>query len=109
MSLESTIEKDFVRWCRSNGLITLKLNANWYRNIPDRIVILPGSPNRSFFLELKRFGERPRPGQLKRFRRLRKMGYNVYVADSLTKAIEVVEKYVSNSNEEQFNIFQRIR
>lgn len=92
--LESDIERKFVRYCRSRGYITLKLNANWYANIPDRIIVLPGELNTSFFLELKRPGEKPRPGQVKRIRRLRKMGYTVYVADNLDKAVRLVEELV---------------
>ena len=87
---ESMIERKFVRYCREQGIVTLKLNPVWYRNIPDRIVIFPG--DLCFFLELKRLGEKPRPGQVKRIRRLRKMGYTVHVADSLEKAKQLVEE-----------------
>jgi hypothetical protein len=53
---------------------------------------MPDEINTSFFLELKRPGEKPRPGQVKRIRRMRKMGYEVHVADTLEDAIEIVEE-----------------
>jgi hypothetical protein len=97
--LESSIERKFVRWCKSQGLIALKLNPNWYRNIPDRIIVFPGNPGAAIFLELKRPGEEPRPGQVKRLRQLKKLGYNAYHADTLNKAKAIVEEYYVRNRE----------
>lgn len=84
MTLESSIEREFVRYCKSHGAVCLKQNPNWYKNIPDRLVMLPG--HRAFFIELKRPGEEPRPGQRKMLRRLQRMGHKAYYADSLHDA-----------------------
>lgn len=84
--LESKIERGYVRWCKSHGMLCLKQNANWYANIPDRLIII-GS--HCFFLELKRPGEDFRPGQLRRAKVMRERGYTVYLADDLDRAIEI--------------------
>jgi hypothetical protein len=93
MSLESDIEKAFVRWCRVNHVVSLKLNPNWYRSIPDRIVVLPHPYNASIFIEFKRPGGKFRRGQLKRLRYLRRLGYAAYMCDTLERAIGLVTEY----------------
>ena len=90
--LESTIERKYVRWCRTCGVIALKLNPNWYKSIPDRIVVIPGGM--CFFLEFKRPGEKPRKGQYKRMRQMRRMGFKVFWADNLEDAIQITEDFV---------------
>ena len=89
--IESQFERKLVRWCRSQNILCLKNNANWYRNFPDRTIVLPGEPNIAFFLELKRPGEKPRPGQVNRLRRLRRMGYHAVYVDDLHEAIVVIQ------------------
>lgn len=84
--LESKIEREYVLWCKSCGILCLKQNANWYANIPDRLVIIN---SHCFFLELKRPGETFRPGQLKRASVMRERGFTVYLADNLDRAIEI--------------------
>lgn len=87
--LESQIERDYVKWCKGGQILTLKQNANWYANIPDRLTIIPDGG--AFFLELKRHGETPRSGQVKRLALLERMGYRAYWADSLEDAIAITQ------------------
>ena len=47
--------------------------------MPDRLVLLPGG--HIGFVEVKAPGEKPRPLQLSRHRRLRQLGFRVYVLD----------------------------
>ena len=95
--LESSIERDFVRHCRAHNAVCLKQNALWYVNIPDRLVALPGGL--CFFIELKRPGETPRPGQEKRLRWLRRNGHRAYYADTLAKAIDIFDQEMKRASE----------
>ena len=85
--LESLIERDYVDYCKKHNAICLKNNANWYANFPDRTVLFPNGTY--FLIELKRPGEKPRPGQKKRMQALANSGYPVYWADTLEEAIEI--------------------
>ena len=56
--------------------------------VPDRIVLLPGG--RVIFVELKAPGKKPTPLQAKMHDRLRALGFDVRVIDSLEDARAVV-------------------
>jgi len=47
--------------------------------MPDRLAILPGG--KIAFVEVKRYGEKPRPLQLSRHGMLRRLGFKVYVLE----------------------------
>jgi hypothetical protein len=81
MPLESYIERKFVEYIRSAGGMALKIDASSCAGIPDRLVVLPDG--KMFFVELKQPGKKPRPLQLKRHADLRKLGFEVYVIDSV--------------------------
>ena len=79
--LEKTIELKFVREVKKLGGIALKLDCPGFVGMPDRLVLLPDG--KLFFAEIKAPGKKPRPTQLKRHEMLRKLGFKVYVVDSL--------------------------
>lgn len=81
MPLESYIERKFVEYIKDNGGMALKLDAMSCAGIPDRLVVLPNG--KMFFVELKQPGKKPRALQLKRHADLKRMGFEVYVIDSL--------------------------
>lgn len=81
MPLESYIERKFVEYIKTNGGMAIKLDPTSCSGIPDRLVVLPDG--KMFFVELKQPGKKPRPLQLKRHADLRKLGFEVYVIDSL--------------------------
>lgn len=79
---ESEIE-DHLRKCVSGiGGVALKFTSPERAGVPDRIVLLPGG--RIDFIELKAPGEKAEPHQLREHQRLRALGFNVYVIDSIT-------------------------
>jgi hypothetical protein len=47
--------------------------------MPDRLVLLPGG--KMAFVEVKAYGIKPRPLQIKRHETLRRLGFKVYVLD----------------------------
>lgn len=78
--LESVIEKNLIRRVGELGGITYKLSPIGRINKPDRLVMLPNG--KIIFVECKRSGEEPRPGQIREHERLRRLGYRVVVLDS---------------------------
>jgi hypothetical protein len=65
---------------RAGGL-ALKFISPGTAGVPDRIVLLPGKE--VIFVELKAPEERLRPLQLKRKEQLKRLGFKVYVIDSV--------------------------
>ncbi|MBL4908951.1 MAG: VRR-NUC domain-containing protein [Alteromonadaceae bacterium] len=84
-ALESSLEKTFNREAAKLKLLSIKLVALSRSGFPDRTVI--GRGGLIFFVELKRLGEKAKPHQLYWHRKLRKLGFNVYVIDNKAEAI----------------------
>lgn len=78
---EKFIEQKLVSEVKKRGGICPKWVAQGFDGMPDRLVFLPG---RHFGLvEVKAPGEKPRPLQLSRHRLLGRLGFQVYVLDSI--------------------------
>lgn len=84
---ERSIEAAFVRWCRSQGWLCLKLTYH-ERGWPDRAVLIPGG--RLVLLEFKRPGGRRSPHQRLWLERLRALGFRAAFVESVEEAIQVV-------------------
>ena len=78
---EATIEKALVVATEKRGGLAYKLTVPGRRNAPDRLLILPGG--RLIFVECKAPGEKPRAGQLREHTRLRGLGCEMYVLDTV--------------------------
>ncbi len=76
---EKQIEQKLARAVRSRDGICPKFVSPSYGGMPDRLILLPGG--RLAFAELKAPGKKPRPLQLSRHRKLRELGFAVYVID----------------------------
>lgn len=87
--VEKVAEKQFVDEAFRRGILALKMEIPSWRNWPDRQVLL--GHGYVFFIEFKREGEEPRPGQVYRHKDLRAKGYAVYVCDTLADALEALE------------------
>ena len=59
--------------------------------VPDRMICLP--KGRIYFVELKTSGKSPRPLQLLQIKRLRELGFSVYVIDSKEKVDRLIEEW----------------
>ncbi|MEY8321972.1 VRR-NUC domain-containing protein [Lachnospiraceae bacterium 46-61] len=86
---ESTIESNFVKQVKAMGGMAIKLVSPNFAGLPDRLVLLPHG--RMFFVELKATGQKPRPLQIAVHRKLRKLGFDVYVIDSNEKVNELLQ------------------
>ena len=96
---ESKVEKHLVDRVKALGGVAEKYKSPGRRNVPDRIVLWPALQNMArmnvsgpyvHFVECKRPGEEPTPGQLRDHERRRTMGFTVVVVDS----IESVDNYL---------------
>jgi hypothetical protein len=58
--------------------------------MPDRLILLPRG--KIAFVEVKRYGEKPRPLQEARHGMLRRLGFTVYVLDDGAQIREILEQ-----------------
>ena len=78
---EKQIEMKLVEAVGRRGGLCPKWISPGLNGVPDRIILLPGG--RIAFAELKAPGKTPRPLQRHRIDQLRKLGFRVYVIDSI--------------------------
>lgn len=98
---ESKVEKHLVSRAEEHGALVRKLAYIGRRGASDRMVIWcedptwaagDGLPARIDFVELKAPGQKPDPHQEREHARLRALGCNVFVLDS----IEAVDTYIAS-------------
>lgn len=86
---ERDIEARLCERVKANGGIAYKFTSPNRRNVPDRLVILPGVP--PFFVECKAPGVLPTAAQCREHKRLLDLGVEVYLVDTYEKAEGVAE------------------
>lgn len=84
---ERLIERKLYNAVKDKGGLCIKLLALHFAGLPDRLVLLPEA--KMFFAELKTTGERPRKLQLKVHEMIRKLGFKVYVIDSIQQITDI--------------------
>jgi len=92
MDSEKLIEKTLNDEVKKLGGWSLKLPCVYVAGLPDRLVLLPGGV--VFFAELKSTGKKPTLLQKKTHERLRLLGFDVYVIDTLELLYETLNKYL---------------
>ncbi len=93
--LEKEIEAHIVTYAKSKGILVYKFTSPSKRSVPDRIFVLPGG--RVFFMELKRLGQHPTPGQRVEINKLQLQGATVYVVDSAKRGKEIIDAEILKS------------
>jgi len=81
---EAGYERAFVRAVKAAGGEVRKMIWPGRRHAPDRLVFWPKTETRAAsmeLVELKKPGEKPRPGQAREYKRLRSWGFHVFVID----------------------------
>lgn len=91
---EKALERKLTQMVRVMGGIAPKFVSPGFDGMPDRLVLLPGGS--CGFVEVKRYGEKPRPLQEVRHGMLRRLGFKVYVLDD-EKQIGGVLREISSS------------
>ncbi|MDD4714814.1 MAG: VRR-NUC domain-containing protein [Erysipelotrichaceae bacterium] len=78
---EKYIEQKLVSEVKKYGGLCLKLASTGLDGIPDRLVLM--SKGKIAFVELKAPKQKPRKLQLVRIKKLKEMGFSVYVLDDV--------------------------
>jgi hypothetical protein len=87
---EKTLERKLVERVKAMGGIVPKLVSPGFSGMPDRLVLLPGG--KMAFVEVKGYGMKPRPLQIKRHGMLKKLGFKVYVLDDKKEIQRIVSE-----------------
>lgn len=90
---EKTVEQKLVAAVKVRGGICPKFVSPGFDGMPDRLVFLPG--HHFGLVEVKAPGEKPRPLQLSRHRLLLRLGFHVYVLDSVEQIGELLDEIQS--------------
>lgn len=93
--LEKSVEQSFVRWCKRQGFLCLKLRPFIGRGFPDRTVLLGGGL--CVFVEFKTAEGRLSPHQVQWLRTLNHLGYACGTAITLEEAIAIVDQGFTNA------------
>lgn len=80
MAKESNLEKKLVKAVKAVGGLALKFISPGYAGVPDRIILI--ACGKVAFVEVKAPGEKPRPLQVSRIKKIRSLGFKVYVLDN---------------------------
>ena len=80
---EKKIERKLVATVKVMGGICPKWVSPGFDGVPDRIVLLP--MGRIGFVEVKAPGKKPRPLQVSRHRLLERLGFRVFILDSMDR------------------------
>jgi hypothetical protein len=87
--LEKDIERAVKTYAESKGWLTRKWTSPGHSFVPDQIFIRPYG--KVIFVEFKRNGGMPTPGQLREHDKLVKQGCTVYVIDSVELGKRLVD------------------
>lgn len=88
---EKDIEKYLVEQVKKQGGWALKFISPGVSGVPDRIVLLPDGC--MFFAEVKRPGAKARPLQLAIHKKLKMLGFTVYVLDDREQIETILSMY----------------
>lgn len=92
---EKVVERKLGQAVQSVGGMSIKLACDYLQGLPDRLVLLPGG--RVCFVELKTTGKKPRPIQVLMHEKLRAVGFQVEVIDSVEGVRQFINKAIYES------------
>lgn len=87
---EKAIEQRLADLVKLNSGLCIKLLSDHINGLPDRLCLFPGK--KIYFIELKTTGQKPRKLQLYMHNVLKRLGFDVFVLDS----IQQVENFVND-------------
>ena len=90
---EKQIERKLVQSVRKSGGMCLKFVSPNFDGMPDRLILFPGG--KIAFAELKAPGKKPRPLQIARHKALMKLGFRVYIIDSVEQIGAILDEIQS--------------
>lgn len=92
MDSEKVIEATLVKEIKLQRGWSIKMVCTYVSGLPDRLCLLPGGV--IFFIEVKSTGKKASPIQKLIHRKLRKLGFKVYVIDTLKDLYTVLNSYL---------------
>lgn len=87
--LEKVIERQVCSHARSLGMYCAKFTSPQRRSVPDRIFHYKG---KTWYIEFKRFGEKPTPAQAIEHQKLRDHGVEVFVVDNVPQGKTILNR-----------------
>ena len=90
--LESSIEREVVKWCKDHHVLTTKLSGMGQRGKPDRVFWMP--EGKAVLAEFKRPGCIVTKLQLHNIHAYAELGFDVFVFYSAAQAITVLHRYL---------------
>lgn len=87
---EKEIEGKLVSAVKRMGGICPKFVSPGFAGMPDRIVLMPGA--KIAFAEIKAPGKKPRALQAARHGMLTRLGFKIYVIDSMEQIEELIDE-----------------
>lgn len=87
---EKLIERKLVEAVKNKGGLCLKMLSDYFTGLPDRLCLFPGK--RAIFVELKTTGQKPRKIQTLVHNKLRGLGFQVIVIDT----VEGINRFIEN-------------
>lgn len=87
--LEKEIERLVCEYAKSRNLEVYKFSSPNRAGVPDRLFLAPYQ--HAFWIEFKKEGGKPTPLQTRECERLRKMGFDVYLVDSVEEGKAIID------------------
>jgi CO dehydrogenase/acetyl-CoA synthase delta subunit len=92
MESEKLLEKKLKTRVEALGGMAIKILSIHINGLPDRLCLLPGG--RLFFTEIKTTKKKPTRIQLLMHRKIRKLGFEVYVIDKSEQIDKIFELFL---------------
>ena len=89
---EKVIERKLIQAVRQCGGLALKFVSPGFNGVPDRLLLFMGG--KVAFVEVKAPGESPRPLQAHRMEQLRRLGFKVFVLDSVNQIEGIISSVI---------------
>jgi len=90
---ESEIERRVCKYAEDLGFEPYKFVSPNRRFVPDRLIICPHGW--MFFMEFKKLGEKPTPGQMREIERIRRRNAFVFIIDDVQLGKEVIDGFIN--------------
>lgn len=91
MESEKLLEKKLADKVKKLGGLAIKLVCLHFVGLPDRLILMPGGV--CFFVEVKTTKQKPRKIQLLVHKKLRGLGFEVYVVDSSEQITHILKDF----------------
>ena len=92
--LERDVQDKVVTRARRNGVIAHKFSSEARRNVPDYLFFFEG---RTYFIEFKATGQKPRAGQMKEIKKFREAGFIVDVVDDVIDGNRLIDMFIADA------------